>query len=57
MTYFITKLSFNFLVKEFLKLVNIFGEVTNKMVDRVISPIRLTLLSSKMQNSSDEYNN
>ena len=57
MGYFITYKSLNVLVKEFLKLVNIFGEVTNKMVDRVISPIRLTLLSSKMQNSSDEYNN
>jgi len=31
-----------------------FAEVTGKMVDRVIRPIRLRLLSSKMQNLLDK---
>jgi len=34
-----------------------FGEVTGKIVDYVIYPIRLALLSSKMQISSDKLNN
>ena len=33
------------------------GEVTGKMVDCVIHPIRLELLSSKMQTSPDKLNN
>ena len=45
------------LVKEFLTLVNIGGKVTGKMVDCVIHPIRLALLSSKMQISPDKLNN
>jgi len=40
MGYFITNLSITVPVKEFVKSVN-FGEVTGKMVDRVICPIRL----------------
>jgi len=31
-----------------------YGEVTSKMVDCVIFPIRLTVLSSKMQNLPDK---
>ena len=34
-----------------------FGKVAGKMVVCVIHPIRLTLLSSKMQNSPDKQNN
>ena len=34
-----------------------FGEVTGKIADYVIYPIRLTLLSSKMQISPDKLNN
>jgi len=37
----------------FQKIGEHFGEVTDKMVDCVIRPIRLTLLSSKMQNLPD----
>jgi len=33
------------------------GEVTGKIVDYVIYPIRLALLSSKMQISPDKLNN
>ena len=33
------------------------GEVTGKMVDCFMRPIRLALLSSKMQNSRDKSNN
>ena len=40
MGYFITNLSVIVSVKDFLKSVT-FGEVTGKMVDRVIRPIRL----------------
>jgi len=39
--------------EKILKSVNI-GEVTSKMVDCVIRPICLRLLSSKMQNSPDK---
>jgi len=34
-----------------------FGKVAGKMVVCVIHPIRITLLSSKMQNSPDKQNN
>ena len=56
MSYFTTHLSFTLLVKEFLRLVNI-GKVTGKIVDCVIYPIRLALLSSKMLISPDKLNN
>ena len=56
MGYFITNLSIIVPVKEFLKSVK-FGEVTGKMVDCVICPFALRLLSSKMQNSLDKLNN
>ena len=51
MTYFITNLALNNYAGE--KIFNI-GEHLAKLVDRVLSPIWLTLLSSKMQNSQDE---
>jgi len=51
MGYFIANLSVNFLVLSICKI------VIDKMVDCVISPIRLSLLSSKMQNSINKYNN
>jgi len=54
MAYFITDLSFNMLVKELFLNRRTFGEVAGKVVVRVIRPIRLTLLSSKMQNSPDK---
>jgi len=54
MAHFITNLSFDMPVKQFLKIAVTFGEDTGKMVDRVIRPIRLILLSSKMQNSPDK---
>jgi len=53
MGYFMTDFSFNLLVIEFLKSVK-FCEVTGKMVDCAIHPIRDRLLSSKMQNSPDK---
>jgi len=45
MIYSTTDLSFNLLVKEFSELAKIFGEVTGKMVDCFMHPIRLALLS------------
>ena len=53
MGYFVTNLSFIVPVKEFLKSVNIWISY-RQMVDRAIRPIRLRLLSSKMQNSLDK---
>jgi len=53
MAYCITNLSLNLLVRAFLNWLT-FGQVTGKMVDCVIRSIRLTNLSSKIQNSSDK---
>jgi len=57
--YFTTHLSFTLLVKGFLRLVNIWRsyELTGTIIDYVIYPIRLALLSSKMQISPDKLNN
>ena len=43
-----------FAVERIFKIGERFGEVTGKMVDCVIRSIRLTLLSSKIQNSPDK---
>jgi len=53
---FITHLSLNLLVKEFLKLVNIWRSY-RQTGDCFMRPIRIALLSSKMLISSDKLNN
>ena len=56
-SYFTTHLSLTLLVKEFLSLVNIWRSYGQNHFDCVIYPIRLALLSSKMQISPDKLNN
>jgi len=56
MSYFTTHLSLNLLVKEFLKLVNIWQSYRQNG-DSFMHPIRTELLSSKMLTSPDKLNN
>jgi len=56
MSYFITHLSFNLLVKEVLKLVNIWRSYRQNG-DCFMHPIRIALLSSNMLISPDKLNN
>ena len=56
MSYFTTHSSFNLLVKEFLKLVNIWRSY-GQMVDSFKRPVRIALLSSNMLISPDTLNN
>ena len=55
MSYFTKHLSLNLLVKEFLKLVNIWQSY-GQMIACFMCPIRLALLSSKMLISPDKLN-
>ena len=58
MSYFSTHLSFTRLVKEFLRLVNIWRSYgQNRFFECVVYLIRLALLSSKMQISPAKLNN
>jgi len=56
MIYFTTHLSLNLLVKEFLKLVNIWQNYRQNG-DCFMRPIRIALLSSKMLISPDKLTN
>jgi len=53
----IIKFIIQFAGERIFKICKHFGDVRGKMVDCVISPIRLRLLSSKMQNLPDKQNN
>jgi len=56
MSFFTTHSSFNLLVKEFLKLMNIWRSYRQNG-DCFMHPIRIALLSSKMLISPDKLNN